>query len=124
LAGTLECPFYERAAERLRDASRGNLDAELGPMLRTGERAEAAELRMQAWKVIEPLTSPTPQEREFTERLQLGELLPGILFPDEARMAERVRLHPALRWKAENARAHRAVGGEELPGALPPTRRP
>jgi predicted nucleotidyltransferase component of viral defense system len=124
LAGTLERPFYERAAERLSNASRGNLDAELGPMLRTGERVEAAELRTRAWEVIEPLTRPTPSEREFTERLQLGELLPGILFPDDARMAERICLHPALQWKAENARAHSAVSGEERPGALPLARRP
>jgi hypothetical protein len=123
LAGTLERPFYERAAERLRDGSRGNLAAELGPMLRANARIEVTELRMQAWKVIEPLTSPTPSEREFTERLQQGELLPEILFPDDARMAERIRLHPALQWKAENARAHRAVGGQERPGALPPARR-
>jgi hypothetical protein len=123
LAGTLERPFYERAAERLRDASRGNLGAELGPMLRADARIEVAELRMQAWEVIEPLTQPTPPEREFTQRLQEGELLPGILFPDDARLAERVRLHPALQWKAENGRAHRAVGGQERPGALPPARR-
>jgi hypothetical protein len=93
-------------------------------MLRTGERVEAAELRTRAWEVIEPLTRPTPSEREFTERLQLGELLPGILFPDDARMAERICLHPALQWKAENARAHSAVSGEERPGALPLARRP
>jgi predicted nucleotidyltransferase component of viral defense system len=113
LAGTLERPFYERAVERLRDGSRGNLDAELGPMLRANVRIEVTELRMQAWRVIEPLTTPTPSEREFTERLQQGELLPEILFPDDATMAERVRLHPALQWKTENARAHRAVDGEK-----------
>lgn len=113
LAGTLDRPFYERATERLRDASRGNLEAELGPMLRTQQRMEVAELRARAWRVIEPLTRPSPAEQEFTERLQGGDLLPEILLPDDARMAERIRLHPALRWKAENARAHRARGGRE-----------
>lgn len=113
LAGTLERPFYEHAVERLRDASRGNFDAELGPMLRAGARIGATELRVRAWDVIAPLASPTPSEREFTERLQEGQLLPEVLFPDDARMAERVRLHPALQWKAENARAHRAVGDQE-----------
>jgi hypothetical protein len=110
LAGTLERPFYEHAVERLRDGSRGNFDAELGPMLRANARIEATELRMRAWEVIAPLTQPTSPEREFTERLQQGELLPEILFPDDAGTAERIRLHPALQWKAENARAHRSVG--------------
>jgi predicted nucleotidyltransferase component of viral defense system len=113
LAGTLGRPFYEHAVERLRDGSRGNLGAELGPMLRADARIEVAELRMRAWEVIEPLTQPTPPEREFTQRLQEGELLPGLLFPNDARVAERIRLHPALQWKAENARAHRAVGDQE-----------
>lgn len=45
-------------------------------------------------------------------------------FGPPTRLAERIRLHPALQWKAENARAHRAVGGQERPGALPPARCP
>lgn len=113
LAGTLERPYYERAAERLRDASRGNLDVELAPMLRRDKGIDVGELRMQAWKVIEPLTAPTSAEHEFTRRLQEGELLPEILFPDDARTADRIRLHPALLWKAENARAHRTARRRE-----------
>jgi hypothetical protein len=45
-------------------------------------------------------------------------------FGPPARLAEQIRLHPALQWKAENARAHRALGGQERPGALPLARRP
>jgi len=61
--------------------------------------------------VIEPLTRPMPAEREFTERLQRGELVPELLFPRDAPLAERIRAHPALLWKTENARAHRAGRG-------------
>jgi hypothetical protein len=63
--------------------------------------------------LIEPLTVPTSAEHEFTRRLQEGELLPEILFPDDARTADRIRLHPALLWKAENARAHRTMRPRE-----------
>lgn len=111
LAGCLERPYYHRARERLRDAARGDLEAELGPMLRREHRPEAAGLRARAWRVVEPLTRPTPAEREFTERLQDGELVTELLFPEDARLADRLRAHPALLWKVENARAHRAGRG-------------
>jgi len=110
LAGSLERPYYQHARERLRDASRGDLEAELRPMLQREHRLDAVDLRARAWRVIEPLTEPTRAEREFTERLQAGELLPGLLFPEDLPLAERLRLHPALRWKAESAAAHRASG--------------
>ncbi len=51
-----------------------------------------------------PLTS---QEREFIDRLNdRGEILPELL-TNEPAMQATIREHPALRWKALNAREHR-----------------
>jgi hypothetical protein len=42
-------------------------------------------------------------EPEYTERIRLGELMPELLSPDHEAIADRLRRHPALRCKAENA---------------------
>jgi hypothetical protein len=47
------------------------------------------------------------EEREFTDRLQEGELCPELLFPDDTEMAGLLARHPALLWKVKNAREHR-----------------
>ncbi|MFQ5653562.1 MAG: hypothetical protein ACE5GW_02380 [Planctomycetota bacterium] len=76
-------------------------------LLQREHRREVSSLRLRAWRVIEPLSQPAPAEREFTERLQEGELVPELLSPADARLADRLRVHPVLIWKAENTRAHR-----------------
>lgn len=106
LAGTLDRPYYEHAVQRLRDGSLGDVEAELRPLLRLDQRFGAEDLRARAWAVIEPLIHPTDAEREYTERLQAGELLPEPLFPDDEQVADRLRRHPALLWKAQHAAAH------------------
>jgi hypothetical protein len=59
---------------------------------------------------IEPgrLLELSDAEREYTDRLQMGELRPGLLFPDDPELAARLARHPALLWKAKNAREHLA----------------
>jgi predicted nucleotidyltransferase component of viral defense system len=106
LAGTLDRPYYEHAVQRLRDGSLGDVEAELRPLLRLGQPLGVEDLRVRAWAVIEPLIRPTDAEREYTDRLQAGELLPELLFPDDEQVADRLRRHPALLWKAQHAAAH------------------
>jgi len=82
-------------------------------MLIRGNEPGASELRAGAWSVVAPLLDLDEAEREYTDRLQIGELVPEVLFPDEGEMAERLSRHPALLWKAQNARQHaaRKAGG-------------
>ncbi len=47
---------------------------------------------------------------DFVDRLQLGELLPELLFPGDDEFADRVRRHPGLQWKAHNAAEHANSG--------------
>ena len=48
-------------------------------------------------------------EREFLERvLERGEIVPELL-TDDSDLAERIRQHPQLRWKALNVREHRGI---------------
>jgi hypothetical protein len=80
-------------------------------MLAESERPRAADLREAAWAVVGPLLELTPAAREYTDRIQVGELRPDLLFPDDEELASRVGRHPALLWKAENARRHRKARG-------------
>ena len=75
------------------------------------ERPTAAELPEAAWTVVGPLVALTPDEREYTDRLQAGEFRPDLLFPDDDELAARVARHPALDWKAENAKRRKGAKG-------------
>jgi hypothetical protein len=75
-------------------------------MLTRDERVSGEDLRLGAWRVIAPLLALDEAEREYTERLQVGDLRPDLLFPYDSRLSELLARHPALLWKAQNARQH------------------
>jgi hypothetical protein len=75
-------------------------------MLAESARPRAADMREAAWAVVDPLLRLTPAEREYTDRIQVGELRPDLLFPDDLELTARVARHPALLWTSENARRH------------------
>ena len=104
LASTLPHPLHSYGQDRLTRVTDRSIVRELHPMLMQGERPAAAELRRTTWDVIGPLLALDDVEREFTDRIQRGELAPEVLFPDDEELAARLRQHPALLWKAENAR--------------------
>lgn len=109
LAGTLPHPVHSYGRERLERASDADIAEQLYPMLSPEiEAPDGAALRNAAWAVLEPLLTLTEAEREFTDRLQLGDLRPELLSPDDGDFADRVARHPALRWKAENAARRRS----------------
>ena len=113
LAGTLPRPLHEygrRGLDRIRESDVSRL---LWPMLIGGERPSAAALREESWSVLAPLLELSPAEIEFCDRLQAGELRPELLTFEGPEILDRLRRHPALLWKAENARVHSRRGGRE-----------
>lgn len=106
MAGALPHPLYsyaETGLSRISDRDVGNL---LHPLLIRGYKPSAGELQQAAWAVLAPLLDLRPEEREFSERLQKGELAPELLFPEDPELSARVAESPPLQWKAHNARAH------------------
>jgi predicted nucleotidyltransferase component of viral defense system len=104
LAGTLPHPVYSYTAVPLDRVSDAAIREQLYPMLRGGEALPSpAALRQGAWAVVEPFLRLTDREREFTDRLQVGELRAELLFPDDEQTARRVSRHPGLLWKVQNA---------------------
>ena len=113
LAGTLNHPFYKPVPRLQAGLTEQEVAQHLHPMLVAGERPEASALMERAAAAVKAAVQyPTEPEREYTERLQRGELCPEILLPGEPALAARLARHPALLWKAHNSRRHRGGGGE------------
>ncbi len=111
LAGVLPHPVHTYGRDRLARIADRDIEQYLAPMLADGVLPESADaLKDAAWRAVEHLTRLTPAQREFTDRLQAGEIAAALLFPEDFAMQDRIVRHPALRWKAENARAHREGG--------------
>lgn len=108
LAGTLDHPLDSYGRDRFDRVTDVVVREQLHPMLIGGNEPTAAALRDGAWAVVEPLLRLDEAEREYTERLQAGELRPDLLFPEEPDFADRLGRHPALLWKAQNARERAA----------------
>lgn len=106
ISGVLDHPLHSYGRERLGRVTQDDIERTLRPMLSGDERPEAAVLAGRAWAVLEPMLALSPDEREFTDGLQRGDLRLELLFADDDPLRERLGRHPALRWKVENAHAH------------------
>ncbi len=110
ISATLDHPLSDYGLDRLDRVTDDGIRRSLLPLLRGSDRPGASELRMQAREFLEPLLVLSPTEHEYVKRVQVGDFNPELLFPDEPKMVERLRLNPALRWKVENARLHATRG--------------
>jgi hypothetical protein len=107
LAGTLNHPVHTYGPDRWGRSDDRAVREQLHPTLTSQLQPDANELREAACAVLEPLLTLTAAEREYTDRLQSGDLRPELLFPSDPETADRLERHPALLWKAANARRHR-----------------
>lgn len=108
LTGILPRPLFDYGRQRFDRVSDEVVRTQLHPLLTQDDRPPAQALKDAAWTAIAPLVELNAGEREYCARLQAGELRPELLFPEAGDLADRVRRHPALLWKAENARRHAA----------------
>jgi hypothetical protein len=46
------------------------------------------------------------REANFLEAMAAGKYQPELLFPKDTGIVDRIHLHPALKWKAENVREY------------------
>jgi len=106
----LDHPLTRYGRDRFERVTDKTIEQQLGPML-TREAPDAADLKSRVWSIVEPFLELRPEEREYVELMQRGELRPELLFPADEEMADRLRRHPALQWKASNARQYRSSSG-------------
>lgn len=112
ISGVLPLPLHQYGSDRLDRVTEEAVQSQLHPMLSRSDRPTAATLRRAAWDVLGPLVQLDEAERDFTDRLQIGDLKPELLFPDDPELAERILRHPALLWKAHNARQQKNRQGK------------
>lgn len=74
------------------------------PLEATEERPSRERLIAGAWAILEPLLNLDGVARRYCDRLNAGELRPDLLFVDDTATADLLSRHPALLWKAHNAR--------------------
>lgn len=79
---------------------------QLAPMLSGNEAPSASDLVNCSWRVMEPLLSLKPAEREYTMAIQRGEVRLELLFPDDPEALLQLESHPAILWKVLNTRRH------------------
>ncbi len=108
LAGALKHPLGSYGRDRLERVTDRQIEEQLDPMLVPNARLKAQELRQRAWAVAAPLLALDDAEREYIERIQRGEIRGELLFPGDDEMVERLRRHPAVRWRVDNIRRFRA----------------
>lgn len=108
LSGVLPRALSSYSPRHLDSFTQKVLDAELAPMVRTQERPELEALRSRVEPVLTDLLGLSSAEGEYVDRLQRGEFLPELVAKDDPELLTRLRSHPALRWKVENARKRRS----------------
>lgn len=115
LSGVLPRPLTDYDLRHLRVYTRADLERELVPFLRAGEVISPAGLEARASDVLTPLLKLNDAEREYVERLQWGEFRPELVAGEDPELLDRVQRHPALQWKAENARKRARPGRPKRP---------
>jgi hypothetical protein len=77
-------------------------------MLATGEPPNVNDLVREAWAVVEPLMKLAANEKAFFDAIQAGDLRPDLLAGQEQSLVDRIGRHPAILWKIQNVREHKA----------------
>lgn len=112
-SGTLDHPLTHYSLDRLETLTQRDIDTRLVPMLFGHPSLDRDKLIGQCRSAVEPLLNLDEAEREFVVKLNKGVYQPSILIAEWPEHAQRLSEHPALLWKAENAR-HRS-GGRSQP---------
>lgn len=110
LAATLDQPLATYGRERLEASlTERSVAEQLIPMLAAAQQQSASALVDEAWTAVAHLLQLDASETAYLAAIEVGELRPGLLFPDDPALAARLAEHPALLWKVANVR--RRVGG-------------
>lgn len=107
--GILDHALYTYGRERLERLRDVDIAAELLPMIGGRAAVSRDDLIDRAWKGLVPILALEDPEREFVDRLQMGDVRLDLLFQGDSEMRERLEKWPPLQWKAQNARKPRPL---------------
>jgi predicted nucleotidyltransferase component of viral defense system len=103
-SGTLNAPLTTYSLDRLDRLSEADFQNKLLPVLSAKEPTDRLSLTARAKEVLRPMLDLDEAQTEYVARLQFGEYRPELLLPFDLDLANRLKLHPALLWKAKNAK--------------------
>ncbi|MBI3455323.1 MAG: nucleotidyl transferase AbiEii/AbiGii toxin family protein [Candidatus Rokubacteria bacterium] len=104
LSGVLPRALSAYNARHLDRFTQRSMDEDLALMLRSGETPSVETLRARAEALLGQVLGLSPSEAEYVDRIQWGEFAPELVAADQPELLARLRTHPALLWKVENAR--------------------
>jgi hypothetical protein len=114
-SSTMDRDFRTYTIARVSEIDTKEIDRLLYPLLKADDRPQAAAMLSAATPL---LTGVLDHKREepYLAAMATGNYRPDLLFPKHPDIVERIRLHPALLWKAQNL-AERHVPDDSRPAA-------
>ncbi len=109
LCATLRHDLNTYTLERCLRTRPGELETQLYPLLRAGDRPTLEEMQSVVAPELEAILKLSSRS-EFLQDIAQGLYSPAKLFPDRADLVERIAAHPALLWKTENVARHLSQG--------------
>lgn len=107
-SGTLPKPLHSYKVDRIDRLSESEYKKKLDPVLHESDTTTRAQIIQTAKSILAPMLELAENELLFIDELQIGNYRPELLFPENQELVARVSRHPALLWKATNAKAHAA----------------
>ncbi len=100
-SSTMDRDFRTYTVERVLNMDAKELDRLLYPLLKADDRPQAAEMLAAVTPLLAALLDHK-REEPYLAAMAAGNYRPELLFPNNPEIVERIRLHPALLWKARN----------------------
>jgi predicted nucleotidyltransferase component of viral defense system len=98
---TMDRDFRTYTIERISGVDEKELGRFLYPLLKADDRPKPAQMLAATRPLLEAVLDHT-REETYLVAIASGKYQPQLLFPKHPEIVERIRLHPALLWKAQN----------------------
>jgi predicted nucleotidyltransferase component of viral defense system len=102
---TMDRDFRTYKIERISEMDPRDLERLLFPLLKADDRPQLAAMLTTVRPLLESVLDHS-REEGYLASMASGVYLPALLFPANPEIVERVRVHPALLWKAQNVAEH------------------
>jgi hypothetical protein len=106
-ASTMDRDFRTYTIDRVSEIDPKEIDRLLYPLLKAEDRPKMAEMLAAAKPLLASVLDHN-REGDYLAAIAMGEYQRELLFPKHPEIVERIRVHPALLWKAQNVAQYRA----------------
>lgn len=100
-SSTMDRDFRTYTIERVSDVDTKEIDRLLYPLLKADDRPQFGAMLSAATPLLTGVLDHN-REEPYLAAMATGNYRPEFLFPNNPDIVERIRLHPALLWKAQN----------------------